>query len=161
MPTRKMCGGTPPNLYLNQCILIHLTGFFVAMDVLKARNGDFGLLMSPRIKCSKPAKLTLKIQAYMSIGDYGTKIKILTENTYQSGYMDVILDLEAKDIETNVWFEREISLPEGSYSLVIAGKVNVPSLNELAIDDIKVIGQCTSSNNYTNPENASTLSAGL
>ena len=131
------------------------------MNVLEARNGDFGMLMSPRIKCSKPAKLTLKIRAYMSIGEFGTKIKILTENTYQSGYMDVIFDLEAKDIEKQDWFEREILLPEGFYSLVIAGKVNVPSFDELAIDDIKVIGQCTSTNNYTNPENASTLPAGM
>ena len=70
------------------------------------------------------------------IGDYGTVLRILKEDSYRSGYSDVLYDLKVEEFDENIWQEIKVPLPDGNYGLIIEGYVHVTSVSELVIDYI-------------------------
>ena len=75
-------------------------------------------------------------------GDYGTVLRILKDDSYLSGYNNLLYDLKVGEFNESRWKEIAVPIPGGSYGLIIEGYVHATSVSELVIDYIKFPNDC-------------------
>ena len=121
---------------------ILFTGFFIQLIEIAANSGNVGFLLSPIMHCRKPTQLTLMVGFETFVGDYGTVLRVLKEDSHLSGYSDVLYDLKVEDFDDSSWQEIKVPLPDGNYRLIIEGYVHVTSASELVIDYIRFPIDC-------------------
>ena len=92
--------------------------------------------------CRKPTNLTVMVGFEAATGDDGTVLRILKDDSYLSGYRDLLYDLKVEEFNESRWKEIAVPIPDGSYGLVIEGYVHTTSLSELVIDYIYFPNDC-------------------
>ena len=74
--------------------------------------------------------------------DYGTVLRIFKDDSYLSGYRDLLYDMKVEEFDDGSWKEIAVPIPDGSYGLIIEGFVHVTSVTELVIDYIHFPNDC-------------------
>ena len=118
------------------------TGFFIQLFAIAANTGNIGFLLSPVIHCRKPTNLTMMVGFETVAGDYGTVLRILKDDSYLSGYSNLLYDLKVEEFTESRWKEIAVPIPDGIYGLIIEGHVHATSVSELVIDYIKFPNDC-------------------